>query len=338
MTPLALNTRFVQRFHLTTPIALAPMALATGGALAAACAQAGALGLLGGGYGDLAWTQREYTLATELLIGDATSHARLGCGFITWKLDENAEALDWVLTQKPCAIMLSFGDPRSYAARIQASGAQLICQVQRLAQVAQAIEAGASVIVAQGGEAGGHGANAREGRSTFTLVPEIADYLAAHSPNTLLLAAGGVADGRGLAAALMLGADGVLVGSRLWATTESLAAAGAKTQAMHTDGDGTARSEVFDILRRKHWPAPYDFRAIRNDLHRSLEGNIAALKANPDAARANYDAGVKAGDFTRAHVTVGEAVGLIADIPTTQALIDRITRQAQNLLAKSRYA
>jgi nitronate monooxygenase len=308
------------------------MALATGGVLAAACAQAGALGLIGGGYGDLAWTQREYTLATELLKGDTASHARLGCGFITWKLDETAEALDWVLTQKPCAIMLSFGDPRPYAARIAEAGAQLICQVQRLDQVAQAIEAGASVIVAQGGEAGGHGANALEGRSTFTLVPEIADYLTAHSPNTLLLAAGGVADGRGLAAALMLGADGVLVGSRLWATTESLAAAGAKNQATQTNGDGTARSKVFDILRRKNWPAPYDFRAIRNDLHRALEADMADLEANPETARDNYDSGVKAGDFSRAHATVGEAVGLIADVPSAQTLIARITQQAQNLL------
>jgi nitronate monooxygenase len=290
--------------------------------------------LIGGGYGDLAWTQREYSLATELLTNDAASHARLGCGFITWKLDENADALDWVLTQKPCAIMLSFGDPRPYAARIAAAGAQLICQVQRLDQVAHAIQAGASVIVAQGGEAGGHGANALEGRSTFTLVPEIADYLAAHSPNTLLLAAGGVADGRGLAAALMLGADGVLIGSRLWATTESLAAQGAKTQATLTSGDGTARSQVFDILRRKNWPAPYDFRAIRNDLHRSLEGDVGALKANPDEARASYDSGVKSGDFSRAHATVGEAVGLIADVPYANEVIVRTTQQAQGLLAR----
>jgi nitronate monooxygenase len=334
MTHPTLNTRFAQRFQLTTPIALAPMALATGGALAAACAQAGALGLIGGGYGDLAWTQREYTLAAELLKNDAASHARLGCGFITWKLDENAEALDWVLTQKPSAIMLSFGDPRPYAARIASAGTQLICQVQRLDQVPHAMEAGASVIVAQGGEAGGHGANALEGRSTFTLVPEIADYLASHSPNTLLLAAGGVADGRGLAAALMLGADGVLIGSRLWATTESLAAQGAKTLATQTNGDGTARSEVFDILRRKNWPAPYDFRAIRNELHRALESDMVGLKTNPEAARADYDAGVKAGDFTRAHATVGEAVGLIADVPTAKDAIHRITQQAQNLFLK----
>ena len=333
MTHAALNTRFAQRFQLTTPIALAPMALATGGALAAACASAGALGLVGGGYGDLAWTQREYTLAADLLKNDATSQARLGCGFITWKLDENAEALDWVLTQKPRAIMLSFGDPRPYAARIAEAGAQLICQVQRMDQVPLALDAGASIIVAQGGEAGGHGANALEGRSTFTLVPELADYLATHSPNTLLLAAGGIGDGRGLAAALMLGADGVLVGSRLWATQESLAAAGAKTQATQTNGDGTARSMVFDILRRKNWPAPYDFRAIRNTLHRQLESDIAALQTHPESARADYDAGVKAGDFSRAHATVGEAVGLIADVPNAGVLIERITEQANSLLS-----
>ncbi len=330
MTHAALNTRFTECFKLTTPIALAPMALASGGALAAACAQAGALGLVGGGYGDLAWTQREYVLATELLKNNSAAHACLGCGFITWKLDENAEALDWVLTQKPCAIMLSFGDPRPYAARIAKAGAQLICQVQRLDQVPQAIEAGASVIVAQGGEAGGHGANSLEGRSTFTLVPEIADYLTANSPSTLLLAAGGVADGRGLAAALMLGADGALVGSRLWATTESLAADGAKLQARQTTGDGTARSEIFDILRRKNWPAPYDFRAIRNDLHRQLEKNIPNLKNSPEAARATYDAGVKAGDFSRAHATVGEAVGLIADLPSATDLVKRLTIEARH--------
>lgn len=338
MTTLpSLSTRLTRAFALTTPIALAPMALASGGALAAACAHAGALGLVGGGYGDLAWTQREYSLARELLKDDTPSHARLGIGFITWKLDANAQALDWALTQKPCAVMLSFGDPRPYAARIAAAGAQLICQVQRLDQVPLALEAGARVIVAQGGEAGGHGANALEGRSTFTLVPEIADDLATHAPDTLLLAAGGVSDGRGLAAALMLGADGALVGSRLWATQESLAAAGAKTHATQTTGDGTARSRVFDILRRKNWPAPYDFRAIRNDLHRQWEHRLHALQASPEAARAEYEAGVQAQDFTRAHATVGEAVGLISDIPSAGVLLARMTQQAHRLLTPAQH-
>ena len=324
-------SRFSRKFLLTTPIALAPMALASGGALAAACARAGALGLVGGGYGDLAWTQREYRLALQ-----AVDSQRIGIGFITWKLDEDASALDWVLDrpaeERPRAVMLSFGDARRYAARIAASGAPLICQIQRLEQAAQALEAGAQVLVAQGAEAGGHGMNGLNGRSTLTLVPELADWLAGHAPETLLLAAGGIADGRGLAAALTLGADGALLGTRLWATQESLAPLGAKQAALAAGGDGTARSAVFDILRRKHWPAPYDFRALRNDLHRSWEGRVDALRAAPEAAQASYDAGVQAGDYSRAHATVGEAIGLVHDLPEAGVLVKRLHAQAQAVL------
>ena len=331
-----MHTRLTQQFHLTHPVVLAPMALASGGALAAACAQAGALGLVGGGYADLTWTQREYTEALRLCADDTATLTRLGVGFITWKLDEDASALDWVLdlspAERPRAVMLSFGDARTYGPRIARSGAQLICQIQRLDQLPQAIEAGAHVIVAQGGEAGGHGMNALNGRATLTLVPEVADWLSQHAPQVLLLAAGGIADGRGLAAVLALGADGALVGTRLWATEESLAPVGARQQALTTNGDGTARTEVFDILRRKNWPAPYDFRAIRNDLHRTWEDQLDALRSSPDAARADYDAGVKAGDFTRAHATVGEAVGLLHDLPGAAEVIERMTREASAVI------
>jgi nitronate monooxygenase len=259
--------------------------------------------------------------------------ARLGCGFITWRLDQDASALDAMLDQahRPAAIMLSFGDPRPYRARLQAAGVPLMCQVQNLAQIPWASEAGAAVLVVQGMEAGGHGMNALQGRGTFALVPEAADWLAAHAPHTLLLAAGGVADGRGVAAALALGADGALIGSRLWACRESLASEAAKQQAVVTNGDGTARSAVFDILRQKNWPELYDFRAIRNGLHRQWEDRIDALRADPDAARADYQAGVAAGDFERAHATVGEATGLIHDLPSAQDLIARITAQAERI-------
>ena len=148
-----MHTRFSKHFGLSTPIALAPMALTSGGALAAACARAGALGLLGGGYGELSWLQTQHALAVSLLHGDSSALQRLGCGFITWKLDEDASALDWLLDQPhlPAALMLSFGDPRPYAARIAKRGVPLICQIQRLEQLPVCIKAGASVIVAQGG-------------------------------------------------------------------------------------------------------------------------------------------------------------------------------------------
>jgi len=329
-----MTSRFSHHFQLTTPIALAPMAHASGGALAAACAQAGALGLLGGGYGELPWLQTQHALALQLLQDDAPALNRIGCGFITWKLAEDASALDWLLDKPhaPAALMLSFGDPRPFAARIAKRGVPLICQIQRLEQLPPCLEAGAAVIVAQGAEAGGHGMHGLQGRATFSLVPEMADALAAQSPSTLLLAAGGIADGRGLAAALMLGADGVLMGTRLWASAESLASSGAVGAALQANGDETARSSVFDVLRRKNWPPEFDFRALRNGLHREWETRVNELRAAPDAARADYDAGVAAQDFQRAHVTVGEAVGLLRDAPSAIELIERITKQAEVLI------
>ena len=310
------------------------MAQVSGGALAAACARAGALGLLGGGYGELPWLQTQHALALRLLTDDTPALKRVGCGFISWKLAEDASALDWLLDQPhtPAALMLSFGDPRPYAARMAKRGVPLICQIQRLEQLPWCLEAGAAVIVAQGAEAGGHGMSGMQARASISLVPEMADALAAQSPTTLLLAAGGIADGRGLAAALMLGADGVLMGTRLWASAESLAASGAVSAALLANGDDTARSSVFDVLRRKSWPAEFDFRALRNRLHREWDSRINELRAAPDSARADYDAGVAAQDFERAHVTVGEAVGLLRDAPSAVELIERITKQAEALM------
>lgn len=335
MTTTAIDTRLTRRFALSAPLALAPMALASGGALAAAWARSGALGLVGGGYGDLAWTSREYRTAVEAIGPDDAALSRLGCGFITWRLEQDASAFDWLLDQPevPAAVMLSFGDPAPWVRRLEARGIAAICQIQRIEQLDQTIDAGAAVIAAQGAEAGGHGMNSVLGRSTFTLVPEIADRLAARAPDTLLLAAGGVGDGRGLAAALMLGADGALVGTRAWATEESLAPAPARQAAVDASGDETMRTAIFDILRRKTWPEPYDFRALRNTLHRSWEGREAELRADPDAAREEYDRGVESGDFTRAHVTVGEGVGLIRDVPASAELVGRITGEAAALLA-----
>lgn len=331
-----IRTRLTERLGLDLPLMLAPMALAGGGELAAACAEAGAFGLVGGGYGELAWTRREWDIAARRLANTAAAQ-RVGCGFITWKLDQDASALDWVLDQPlaPKAIFLSFGDPRPYAERIRAAGARLICQVQFLDQVPQAIEAGAEIIVAQGGAAGGHGATAATARSTMVFVPEVADWLATNAPEVLLLGAGGIADGRGLAALLMLGADGALLGSRLWATAEGLAPATAKELAACTDGDGTARSAIFDVLRRKDWPAEYDFRALRNALHREWEGREAELRADPDSARAAFDAAVATGDFTGANVTVGEATGLIRDVPGAGEVLRRIAAEAEARLAMS---
>ena len=88
----------------------------------------------------------------------------------------------------------------------------------------------------------------------FTLVPEAADYLAKRSPDIVLVAAGGVGDGRGLAAALMLGADGVLVGTRFVACAESEAPEGFCQAIIRADGNSTVKSRSVDVARKRYWP------------------------------------------------------------------------------------
>ena len=224
-----LKTRLTERLGLRHPIVGAPMAFAAGGRLASAITEAGGLGLIGGGYGDSEWLSREFDIAGNRLVG---------CGFITWAL--RPAVMDLALSRNSKAILLSFGDPVAFASRIKNRGVTLICQIQTRRDAERALDCGADVIVAQGSEAGGHG----EKRGTFCLVPEVADLIAKVSPETLLCAAGGIGDGRGLASALMLGADGVVVGSRLWASEEANVGVRMHEAALSATGDDTIRSRV----------------------------------------------------------------------------------------------
>lgn len=318
---MPLRTRLTDRLGLAHPIVSAPMAGAGGGALAAAVSAAGGLGLIGGGYGDGDWLTREFA---------AAGNQRVGCGFITWSLAKQPHLLDLALGHSPVALMLSFGDPRPFAGAVRAAGARLVCQVQTIAHVREALEAGADVIVAQGTEAGGHGAR----RATMTLVPEVADLLARESPDTLLLAAGGIADGRGLAAALMLGADGVLMGSRFWASREALVHPALQAAAVAAGGDETVRTSTIDIVRRLDWPKPFDIRVLRNDFTARWHGREADLAAQVEEEAPRFLAAGAEGDAARAGIVVGEAAGLIADIPAAAAIVARVVAEAEDLLTR----
>jgi nitronate monooxygenase len=319
---MLLATRLTERLGLRHPVVLAPMAFAAGGRLAAAVSRAGGLGLIGGGYGDGAWIDAQF---------DEAEGADVGCGFITWSLERAPDLLDRVLERRPRAMMLSFGDPRRFAPRVREAGVPLVCQVQSRSDAQLALQAGAQVIVAQGAEAGGHG----DRRATFTLVPEIADLLAARSPETLLCAAGGIADGRGVAAALMLGADGVLVGTRLWATVEANVAEAMQVAAVAADGDATIRTCVPDIARGLEWPERFTARVLRNPFTASWDGREAELRRAGERVAREWEEGWTAGDPQRANTFVGEAVGLISAIEPAGAVVERMAAEAAALLAKA---
>jgi nitronate monooxygenase len=296
------------------------MGFVAGGALAAAVSAAGGLGLIGGGYGDPDWIERELA---------AAGNQRVGCGFITWSLARQPAALDVALRHRPAAIMLSFGDAAPFLPPIKAAGATAICQVQNLADAREVLAAGADIIVAQGTEAGGHGG----GRSTLPLVPAVVDLVAASGRDVPVVAAGGIADGRGLAAALMLGADGVLMGTRFYVAEEALGSPAAKARIAAACGDDTVRTSVFDIARGYDWPTRYTGRAVRNRFTETWHGNEQALAGTP-GEHTRYAEAAEQADHDTAVVFAGEGIDLIHGTEPAAAILERVIGEAEAALAR----
>ena len=318
-----LPTAITRLLGIDHPILLAPMGGVSGGALAGAVSAAGGLGLIGAGYADpaLGWGSDEW-IGAEF---DKAGNRSVGIGFITWALDKRPGALDAALEREPSAVMLSFGDIAPYAAKIRDAGAVLICQVQTLRSAREAAAKGAQIVVAQGTEAGGHGAD----RATLPLVPAVADAIAP----VPVVAAGGIADGRGLAAALMLGAEAALIGTRFWATPEALGHENQKALIERSGGDDTLRTRVFDTARGLVWPEPWTGRAIRNAFSDTWHGRDDELRAEGPALQERFFAAQREGDTDTAVTFAGEGLDLVADRPGAGVLVARIVAEAIEALA-----
>jgi nitronate monooxygenase len=319
---MPITTPLTARLGIRHPILSAPMDIIAGARLTSAVSAAGGFGILGGGYGDRAWLEQE-----TAKLADAAGP--FGIGFITWSLAKQPELLDIALHTRPRAIMLSFGDPRPFAPRIKASGALLICQVQDEAMARQALDAGADILIAQGTEAGGHGAS----RTTLDIVPAIVDLAAGRVP---VAAAGGIGDGRGLAAMMMLGASGVLLGTRFYASVECDGPEEAKKRICAASNGNSVRGIIFDLSRNNVWPAPFTGRCLINDHARRWMGREVELMQDIKAVAAEYAAARAAGNFDIAAVIAGEAVGLIHDIPPAAEIVDRIVSEADQILSGRR--
>ena len=192
----------------------------------------------------------------------------------------------------------------------------------------QALDAGADILVAQGTEAGGHGAS----RTTIDVVPAIIDLVAGRVP---VVAAGGIADGRGLAAMMMLGAVGRAARHAL--LCQRRVRRRRRSQAAHLcgrDSGNSVRSIIFDLSRNNVWPAPFTGRCLINDHARRWIGREVELMQNVKSVAAEYAAAKAAGNFDIAAVIAGEAVGLIHDIPPAAEIVDRIVTEAEQIAAR----
>jgi nitronate monooxygenase len=319
---MVIDTHLNELLGIRHPILLAAMDLVADARLTLAVSQAGGLGILGGGYGDAAWLEREL----DWLRQNKTQELPFGVGFITWSLAKQPALLSQALAAKPNAVWLSFGDPAPFIEVIKTAGALVICQVQTVAMAEDAVTKGADIIIAQGTEAGGHGMSC----GSMALVPAVVDAVGERVP---VVMAGGVADGRGLAAALMLGAQGVVLGTRFYATQEAAGHPDAKARIVAASGDETLRSIVFDVSRQNVWPAPYTGRCLINNHTRRWAGREIELMRRMGEERDSYLTARERGDFDIAAVIAGEAAGLIRDIPAAKDIIDRMIAQADALVS-----
>lgn len=311
-------TAFTELFGLEHPIALAPMGGSAGGALASAVSDAGGLGLVGLGAGDQPWLDRE--------LGLVNTDRPWGCGFLTWGM--TVEALDRALTFRPSAVLLSFGDPAPYLGRVRDAGARVMLQVGDLESARRAVDLGADVVVAQGVESGGHGW--ARGRGTMAFVPVVVD-LAGDVP---VLAAGGIADGRGVAAALALGAAGALVGTRFQATDEAVVPEAVTRALLEGTAEQTERSTVLDVVRGSPWPSQYPGRSLPHPLLEQWRDREDELRADPAAVVEAYRAGVADGSLPPP-VWAGEGVDLVTQLEPAADVVRRLASEAREALRRA---
>ena len=320
---MSIATRLTRLLGIERPVMLAAMDVVADARLTRVVSEAGGFGILGGGYGDEPWLRAQLP---ELEAARTASGLKFGVGFITWSLAKQPGLLDLALSARPDAVWLSFGDPAPFADAIKAAGALMICQVQTVEMARDAVAKGADIIVAQGTEAGGHGG----ARGTFALVPAVVDAV---GDKAVVVATGGVADGRGLAAALMLGAEGVVVGTRLYASTEAAGHVAAKQRIVEASGDDTVRGLIFDISRQNVWPAPFNGRCLVNEHASRWRGREVELMQNARTEALRYQAAREAGDFDIAAVIAGEGAALVHEVLPAGVIIAEMVEKAEALLA-----
>lgn len=323
------QTPLTRLLNIEIPIIQAPIAFAASPALVAAVSNAGGLGML-----SVTWRDRDDTRQVIRKVRELTNRpfgVNLG---LAWPQEER---LGVCLEEGVTIISLFWGDPANHVERIHRAGALLLQTVASAAEARRVSDAGVDVVVAQGWEAGGHvwGTVA-----TLPLVPRVVDAV---TPKPVV-AAGGIADGRGLAAALMLGAAGVWIGTRFLASEEAVVHSAYQQKVVVAEETDTIYSTVFN----GGWPdAPH--RTLRNETvthweragflpsgQRPGEGETVAMW--PDGTpvvryESTYPRPGMTGDVTALALYAGQSAGLVSRIQPAGEIVREIAEEAARALS-----
>jgi nitronate monooxygenase len=306
-----LETWLTRELRIEVPILGAPMGGRAGGELTGEVSKAGGLGLLGAArYATPQWVAEEAAVARR--IG-----GRFGVGLMTWALDDDDTLLDAALAENPVLVSLSFGDPAAYVPRVHAAGIPVVSQVNTLDDLRVAEAAGVDLVIAQGGEAGGHTGQI----GTLPLLQELLD-----ATDLPVVAAGGIGTGRGLAAVIAAGAEGALIGTALLASPETIGPGYARERVVEAGSADTVYTSVFDQARSQPWPSRWGGRAIANEFTEAWHGAEGSEETLAEAYDPNDpDLGV---------VYAGEAVGLVHSARPAGEVVRQIADDAERLLRR----
>ena len=307
---MALHTALNELLDVRVPLLNAPMTPQAGGELARAVAAAGE-------------PQDAIAQQAEIVRQGGTP---FGIGLAAWVLARRPELLDLAIAARPALVSISFGDPAPYVARLHAAGILVASQVQNRAWARAALDAGVDVLVAQGTEAGGHTGSV----GTLPLL-----QLVLEMTRKPVLAAGGIATGRGFAAVLAAGAAGAWIGTPFLLARESRTADAARARIIASDETQTIYTSVYDRVQGKPWPKEFGGRALRNAFVERWHEHEDEMLASPQAL-AEFREAKGTGDYTRAHIYAGQSVGAIHAIESAAEIVARFERDAEARLIACR--
>ncbi len=314
-----ITTALTKLLNIRAPIVNAPMTPAAGGELARAVGDGGGFGMLG-----FDEDESEEEILAQIAILRRDGVRDFGIGLAAWVIECRPQLLELAIASRPRLISISFGDPSPYISRIKAAGIIASSMVQSRAWARIALDAGADILVAQGTEAGGHTGSV----GTLPLLQIVLDLT-----DKPVLAAGGIATGRGVGAVLAAGAAGAWIGTPFLVARESRSPNTAQARILISDETQTIKTHVYDRLQEKPWPEEFGGRALRNPFAEQWDGREDELMKTPDAV-AEFNDAKAVRDYARAYIYAGQSVGLINKVEGAAEIVERLaSAAAQRLIA-----
>jgi nitronate monooxygenase/enoyl-[acyl-carrier protein] reductase II len=314
-----IHTPICELLNVRVPVIQAGMGGFTSAELVAAVTNAGGLGTLGAASRPPEDFQRHLARLGDLTSGSfSVNHA------IT-VIDETSFQAG--LDAHPKAVTLALDHPRDYVARVHDAGALVMHQVTTVQQAEAAAEQGVDIVIAQGGEAGGYGGVV----STMPLVPQVVDAVRPLP----VVAAGGITDGRGLAAALMLGAQGVCIGTRFLATQESPIVDSWKQAIIGAAAQDAVKADVWNDIAPGMGTTGYGttIRALRTPFLDEWSAKREDALQQMSRIREELAKASEAGRFHDLMIFGGQSAGAIHDLPSAADVVTKIAEEAEAVLS-----